>query len=97
MKKLVGWLLVVHGIICLLGAFFPFYPPIFLFYGFFPGPFALKLVIVLIAGAAQVVAGAYLIFVERLRRVRWYWFALPVFVIVAALLVYPLLSQFAGF
>ncbi len=97
MRKLVGWLLIVHGIICLLGAFFPFYPPVFLFYGFFPGPFALKLVLVLLSGAAQVVAGAYLIFVERLSRVRWYWFALPIFVIVAALLVFPLLNHFLGF
>jgi len=96
MKKLVGWLLIAHGIICLLGAFFPFYPPVFLFYGFFPGPFAMKLVIVLAVGAAQVVSGAYLIFIERLRQVRWYWVALPMFVIVVALLVYPLLNHFLG-
>ncbi|HEY55068.1 MAG TPA: hypothetical protein G4N91_02145 [Dehalococcoidia bacterium] len=96
MGKLVGWLLIAHGIICFLGAFFPFYPPVFLFYWFFPGPFIMKLVLVLLAGAAQVVSGAYLISRERLRQVRWYWFALPMFVIVVALLVYPLLNHFLG-
>jgi len=56
----------------------------------------MKLVLVLLAGAAQVVSGAYLISRERLRQVRWYWFALPMFVIVVALLVYPLLNHFLG-
>ena len=96
MKKLVGWLLVAHGIICFLGAFFPFYPPIFLFYWFFPGPFVMKLVIVLVAGAVQVVFGIYLAFREKWRQIRWYWLALPIIVIVLLLLIYPALNYFFG-
>ena len=96
LRKLVGWLLVAHGILCFLGAFFPFYPPIFLFYWFFPGPFVMKLVLILVAGAAQVVFGVYLAFIERLRHIRWYWFALPIIVIVLLLLIYPALNYFFG-
>jgi hypothetical protein len=95
--KLVGWLLVAHGIFCLLGAFFPFHPVIFLFYWFFPGPFIMQLVIVLAGGAAQIVLGVYLAFRGRLRRVGWYWLVLAGTIIVLALLVYPLLNQFSGF
>jgi len=95
-KKLVGWLLVAHGIICFLGAFFPFYPPIFLFYWFFPGPFVMKLVMVLVAGAAQIVFGIYLAFIEKLRQIRWYWPVLTIIVIVLLLLVYPALNYFFG-
>jgi hypothetical protein len=94
--KLVGWLLVAHGIFCLFGAFFPAHPVIFVFYWFFPGPFIVRLVIVLAGGAAQVVFGVYLVF-RRLRRVGWYWLALIGVVIVLALLVYPLLNHFSGF
>lgn len=94
LTKLAGWLLIVHGIICLLGAFYPFYIPIFLFYGFFPGPFIMKLVIVLAGGAAQVVFGVYLAFREGLRRVKWHWLTLTVIVIIIALLIYPLLNYF---
>lgn len=93
--KLAGWLLIVHGIICLLGAFYPFHPVIFLFYWFFPGPFIMKLVIVLVGGAAQVVFGVYLAF-EGLRPVRWYWLALITIVIVLLLMVYPALNHFFG-
>jgi hypothetical protein len=96
MRKLIGWLLVAHGILCFLGAFFPFYPPIFLFYWFFPGPFAMKLILVLVAGAAQVVFGVYIAFTEKLRHIRWYWFALPIIVIVLLLLIYPALNYFFG-
>ncbi|NVM23659.1 MAG: hypothetical protein HWN68_17990, partial [Desulfobacterales bacterium] len=90
--KIGGWLLAAHGILCLLGAFFPFHPLIFLFYWFFPGPFFVKLIIVLAGGVAQVVFGVYLVFRERLRRVRWYWLALAGVIIVLALLVYPFLN-----
>jgi hypothetical protein len=96
MRKLMGWLLVAHGILCFLGAFFPFYPPIFLFYWFFPGPFAMKLVIVLVAGAAQVVFGVYIAFMGRLRQIRWYWPVLTIIVIVLLLLIYPALNYFFG-
>jgi hypothetical protein len=95
--KLVGWLLVAHGIFCLFGAFFPFHPIIFLFYWFFPGPFIVQLVIVLAGGAAQVVFGVYLAFRKRLGRVGWYWLALAGVIIMLALLVYPILSHFSGF
>ena len=94
--KLVGWLLVAHGIFCLFGAFFPFHPVIFFFYGLFPGPFFMKLVIVLAGGAAQVLFGVYLVF-RRMRRVGWYWLVLIGAIIVLALLVYPILSSFSGF
>ncbi len=94
--KIGGWLLLAHGAVCLLGAFFPFHPAIFLFYWFFPGPFIVKLVIVLAGGVAQVVLGVYLVFRERLRRVRWYWLALAGVIIVLALLVYPVLNHFSG-
>jgi hypothetical protein len=96
LARLAGWLLIAHGIICLLGAFYPFYIPVFLFYGFFPGPFMLKLAIVLVGGVAQLVFGVYLAF-ERLRLVRWHWLALIGVVIVIALMVYPTLNQFSGF
>jgi len=88
--RLVYWLLVVHGIVCLLGAFFPFYPPVFLFYWFFPGHFAIKLIIVLLVGAFQVVYGGYLL-LKRRWHVRWYWLALSVFVFAGLLLIFPAL------
>jgi uncharacterized membrane protein HdeD (DUF308 family) len=94
--KLVGWLLIVHGVFCLFGAFFPVHPVIFVFYWFFPGPFILQLVIVLAGGAAQVIFGVYLAF-RRMRRVGWYWLVLIGAVVVLALLVYPILSHFPGF
>jgi hypothetical protein len=87
-----GWLLIAHGLVCLLGAFYPFHPVIFLFYWFFPGPFMLQLIIVLAGGVAQVIFGLYLAFPQKLRRVGWYWLALVGVVIVLALLVYPILS-----
>jgi hypothetical protein len=96
MRKMIGWLLVAHGIICLLGAFFPFYPPIFLFYWFFPGPFAVKLVMVLVVGAAQVVFGVYMAFIEKLRRVRWYWLAFTIIILTLLSLIYPALNYFFG-
>lgn len=95
MRKILGWLLIVHGIICTLGAFFPFYPPIFLFY-FLALPFAVKLILVLLLGVLQVVFGVYLAFTEKLRQVRWYWLALTIIVIVILLLVYPALNYFFG-
>jgi hypothetical protein len=85
--RLVFWLLVAHGIICLLGAFFPFYPPVFLFYWFFPGPFVIKLIIVLLVGAAQVVFGTY--WAVNRWRIRWYWLTTAVIIVVALLLVFP--------
>lgn len=95
MRKIVGWLLIVHGIICTLGAFFPFYPPIFLFY-YLAFPFAVKLILVLLLGIFQIVFGVYLAFTEKLRQVRWYWLALMIIVIVILLLVYPALNHFFG-
>jgi len=96
MRKVGGWLLIVHGIICFLGAFFPFYPPIFLFYWFSPGPFVMKLVLVLVAGAVQVVFGIYLAFIEKWRHIRWHWLVLTIIIIVLLLLVYPALNYFFG-
>lgn len=88
-------LLIIHGIVCLLGAFFPFYPPVFLFYWVFPGPFAIKLIIVLLAGASQVVYGGYLLLKKRWH-VRWHWLALTIIAIVVLLLIYPALNYFFG-
>ena len=84
--------LTVHGVICVLGAFFPFYPPVFLFYWFFPGPFAFELIIVLVLGVAQVVFGAYLFLWLGGKRVRWYWLAIAIVVLVLALLVFPVIE-----
>jgi len=95
MRKIVGWLLIVHGIICTLSAFFPFYPPIFLFY-FLALPFAVKLILVLLFGIFQIVFGVYLAFTEKLRQVRWYWLALTIIAIVILLLIYPALNYFFG-
>jgi hypothetical protein len=89
---ILAWFLVVHGIICILGAFFPFYPPVFLFYWFFPGLFAIKLIIVLVGGVAQVVFGVYAFLRRRGRQVRWYWLAIAVVVPVLLLLVFPTLE-----
>jgi len=88
MIYLLSGLLIVHGVICLLGAFFPFYPPVYLFYVFFPGHFAIRLIIVLLAGASQVVYGGYLLLKKRWQ-VRWYWLALTVVVFVGLLLIFP--------
>jgi len=95
MRKIVGWLLIVHGIICTLGAFFPFYPPIFLFY-FLALPFAVKLILVPLFGVSQIVYGVYIAFIEKLRQLRWYWPVLTIIVIVILLLIYPALNYFFG-
>jgi hypothetical protein len=94
MLKIAGWLLVAHGLVCLLGNFFPFYIPVFLFYHI-PIPFFIKFVIVLLGGAAQVVFGVYLA-VDRVKQVRWYWLVLAIIIIAIALMVYPLLNYFFG-
>jgi hypothetical protein len=82
------WLLVFHGAVCLLGAFFPFYPPVFFFYWFFPGPFSTKLIIVLMAGAAQVVFGVY--WALNKWKIRWYWLALATATAVILMLIFPI-------
>ena len=96
MRKTAGWLLVAHGVICTLGAFFPFYPPIFLFYWFAGFPFAVNLVLVLLFGVSQIVYGLYIAFMGRLRHVRWYWLVLTIIVIVLLLLIYPALNYLFG-
>jgi hypothetical protein len=94
MVYLLSGLLIIHGVVCLLGTFFPFYPPVFLFYSFFPGYFAIKLVIVLLVGALQVAYGGYLAVKKQRWRIRWYWLAIPVILLVSLLLVYPTLEGF---
>ncbi|MBA7611981.1 hypothetical protein ES703_19214 [subsurface metagenome] len=89
---MLAWFLVIHGVICVPGAFFPFYPPVFFFYWLFPGPFALKLIIMLVFGVAQVVFGVYLFLRRRGKQVRWYWLAIAIVVPVLALLVFPTLE-----
>ncbi len=85
-------LLAVHGIICILGAFFPFYPPVFLFYHFSPGHFAIRLIIVLVFGVSQVVFGVYWILKKKGKQVRWYWLVTAIVVPVLLLLVFPALG-----
>ena len=92
-KRILGWVLVFHGIICLLGAFFPFYPPINIFYWLFPGHFAIKLIIVLLAGSTQVVYGLYFGLVEIFRRVPWQWLV-TITVVFAGLLLIPPVSVY---
>jgi hypothetical protein len=85
--RLVSWIFIIHGIICLLGAYFPFYPPVFLFYLAFPGPFFIELLIVLAAGAAQVVLGVYWTINKK---VKWYWLAAVTIIAVLLMMIYPL-------
>ena len=92
MKKILGWFLVVHGIICILGAFFPFYPPVFLFYWFSRIHFAINLIIVLVLGVSQVVFGIYLALKKEGRQPKWYWLVTTVVVLVLLLLVFPTLG-----
>lgn len=81
-------LLIIHGIVCLIGAFIPVYPPVFFFYAFFPGPFIIKLIIVLLAGAAQLACGVYMSLRQK-RQTRWYWPAIATVVMAGLLLVFP--------
>jgi len=81
-------LLIIHGIVCLVGAFIPVYPPVFFFYAFFPGPFIIKLIIVLLAGAAQLACGVYLSLIQK-QKIRWYWPAIATVVMAGLLLVFP--------
>jgi hypothetical protein len=89
---ILAWFLVAHGIVCILGAFFPFYIPLFLFYYFSPGPFAIKLIIALLFGVAQVVFGVYLVLKRKGKQVRWYWLAIAIAVPVLLLLIFPALE-----
>lgn len=89
-KRILGGILLIHGLVCLLGAFFPFYPPVFLFYWFFPWPFAVKLIIVLLISISQLVYGGYLLLKKRWQ-VRWYWLTLTVVVLTGLLLIFPAL------
>ena len=54
----------------------------------------MKLIMVLVAGAVQVVLGGYLALKKKGWRVRWYWLAIAVIVLVSLLLVYPTLQGF---
>jgi hypothetical protein len=85
---LLSGLLIIHGMVCLLGTFIPLYPPVSLFYTFFPGHFAVRMIIVLLTGSLQVVYGGYLLLKKR-RQVRWYWLALTVVVFAGLLLIFP--------
>lgn len=89
MIYLLSGLLVIHGLACLLGALIPLYPPVLLFYIFFPGHFAVKLIIVLLAGAFQVIYGGHLLLKKR-RQVRWYWLALATVVFAGLTLIFPI-------
>ncbi|HUT69014.1 MAG TPA: hypothetical protein VMW86_10780 [Dehalococcoidales bacterium] len=88
MIHLLSGLLIIHGIVCLIGAFFPLYPPVFLFYAFFPGHFAVKLIIALLAGAAQLAYGVHLS-LRKKWRIRWYWPAIVTVIMVGLLLIFP--------
>lgn len=92
MIYLLSGILIIHGIICLLGAFFPLYPPVYFFYVFFPGHFAIRLIIVLLIGAAQLAYGIYLA-LEKKWKIRWYWPAIATVVITGLLLVYPAMQS----
>lgn len=82
-------LLVFHGIVCILAAFFPFHPVIFLFYWFVPAPVLAKLFLVLLLGAAQVVFGGYWVVKRKEWHVRWYWLTLAVFLVASVFLIIP--------
>ena len=91
-KRILGWLLVAHGIICILGAFFPFYPPVFLFFWFSRIHFAINLIIVLVLGASQIVFGIYLVLKKMGRQIKWYWLVTIIVILVLLLLVFPALE-----
>jgi len=93
---LLSGLLIIHGIVCQIGAFFPLYPPVFLFYAFFPGHFAVKLILVLLAGVAQLAYGMYLALCKRWR-IRWYWPALATVIMVGLLLIFPAVQNLGLF
>jgi len=95
-RKIVGWLLIIHGIICTLGAFYPIYPPIVPFSWLAPFPSMVEHVLVLLFGVFQIVCGVYLVFIERLRHIRLYWLAIVIIVVVLLLLIYPALHYFFG-
>ncbi len=59
---MIYWIVIVHGIVCILAAWFPVYPPVFLFYLFVPGNIYIKLSVVLLIGVAQVSYGGYKLF-----------------------------------
>jgi len=88
MIYLLSGLLIFHGLVCLLGALIPLYPPVLLFYIFVPGPFAVKLIIVLLIGTFQVIYGVYLLLKKRWR-IRWHWLATAVVVFTGLLLILP--------
>jgi hypothetical protein len=85
-------LLIVHGIICLGGAFFPFYPPIAIFYALVRIPFEIKLIMMLLVGATQVSLGVYLLVETRPWKPKWYWFILMTMIIAGSLLVFPIVN-----
>jgi len=83
--------LFVHGIICLASALLPLYPPVFIFYALVSGPFAIKLIAVLLLGFLQAVLGAYWLLERKAWRPRWYWFAITFWLIPGLLLIFPAL------
>jgi hypothetical protein len=57
--RLIYWIVTIHGVICILAAWFPLYPPVFLVYWLFPGNIYIKLSIILLIGVGQLVYGGY--------------------------------------
>ncbi len=69
-KRIVGVLLILHGILCVVGALFPIHPVLVIFYMLVHVNAAIKISLTLILAAVQLVFGGYLTLNWQ---VRWYW------------------------
>ncbi len=87
-KPKAGFLL-IHGIICLVGALLPFYLPIIIFYIAVKASFAVKVIIVLGLGSIQAMTGAYWLLETKHRRPKWYWFLVAGLVVPGLILIFP--------
>ena len=90
--KFLGIILVIHAVICAAGALLPFYPPILVFYWYFPGPFFIKLCIIMIVAALQLTFGGYLLIKRESWKLRWFHLVIISVGIAALILIIPMLK-----
>ncbi len=69
--------------------YFPFYPPIIIFYIAIKASFAIKVVMVLALGSIQAMIGAYWLLETKRWRPKWYWFLVAGVVIPGLILIFP--------
>jgi NADH:ubiquinone oxidoreductase subunit 6 (subunit J) len=92
-NKIWGWVLLVHGILCLIGSLLPIHPLVAAFYLFLPIPFLIKLFIVLALGAVQVVLGSYRLLKKPESKLKWYWLVTAAILIMGLTVLFPALAQ----